>query len=52
LLIKVAVSSKKICKVSGSSVKTLKTGTCSISAKVTPKKGKAKTYKIKVAITQ
>jgi hypothetical protein len=32
-------------------VKTLKAGTCSTTMKVTPKKGKAKTYKVKVVVT-
>ena len=49
--ITVLASSRKICKVSGSSVKTLKAGTCSTTMKVTPKKGKAKTYKVKVVVT-
>jgi hypothetical protein len=44
-------SSSKICKVSGSSVKTLKSGTCSTTIKVTPKKGKTKSYKAKVIVT-
>lgn len=51
VVITVASSSSKICKVSGSSVKTLKTGTCSTTMKVTPKKGKAKSYKVKVVVT-
>jgi hypothetical protein len=44
-------SSSKICKVIGSSVKTLKSGTCSTTLKVTPKKGGAKIYKAKVVVT-
>ena len=47
----VAPSSSKICRVSGSSVKTLKSGTCSITMKVTPKKGKTKSHKAKVVVT-
>ena len=50
VVIKVAASSSNICKVSGASVKTLKIGTCSVSLTVTPKKGKAKTYKTKVVV--
>jgi len=49
--ITVLPSSSKICKVSGSSVKTLKSGTCSTTIKVTPKKGKTKSYKAKVIVT-
>lgn len=50
VVIKVAASSSKICRVSGASVKTLKIGTCSLSLTVTPKKGKAKTYRTKVTV--
>ena len=50
VVIKVAASSSKICRVSGTSVKTLKIGTCSLSLTVTPKKGKAKTYRTKVTV--
>ncbi|CAB4649570.1 unannotated protein [freshwater metagenome] len=50
VVIRVAASSSKICRVSGASVKTLKIGTCSVSLTVTPKKGKAKTYKTKVTV--
>ena len=49
--ITVSSSSAKICKVSGSSVRTIKSGTCSTTMKVTPKKGKAKSYKVKVVVT-
>jgi hypothetical protein len=52
----VAAASKKFCSVSGTSVKAIKPGTCSISVKVTPKatakvkKPKATTTKIKITI--
>ena len=46
----VAKTSSKICVVSGSSVKALKAGTCSVTLSVTPKKGKAKTYKSQVVV--
>jgi hypothetical protein len=36
---KVAKSSKKFCKVSGTSIKALKTGSCVVTVKVKPKKG-------------
>ena len=49
--IKVATSSSKVCKLNGTSIKTLKAGTCSTTLTVTPKKGKAKSYKVKVVIT-
>ena len=49
--IKVATSSTKLCKLSGPSIKSLKAGTCSATMTVTPKKGKAKSYKVKVVIT-
>lgn len=40
---KVAKSSKKICKVSGTSIKALKVGSCVVTVKVKPKKGSATT---------
>jgi hypothetical protein len=52
----VAAASKKFCSVSGTSVKAIKPGSCSISVKVTPKatakvkKPKAVTTKIKITI--
>lgn len=52
----VAVTTKKFCSISGTSVKALLPGTCSISVKVTPKatakvkKPKATTTKIKITI--
>ena len=54
----VAVTTKKICSISGTSVKALLPGTCSISVKVTPKastkvkKPKTTTTKIKISITK
>lgn len=48
---KISKSSAKICKVSGTSVKTLKKGTCSLTLTVTPKKGKAKAYSVKVVVS-
>ena len=54
----VAVTTKKICSISGTSVKALLPGTCSISVKVTPKatakvkKPKTTTSKIKISITK
>ena len=53
----VAVTTKKFCSISGTSVKALKAGTCSISVKVTPKatakvkKPKTTTTKIKIKVT-
>jgi hypothetical protein len=52
----VAVTTKKFCSISGTSVKALKAGTCSISVRVTPKatakvkKPKTTTTKIKITI--
>ena len=52
----VAVTSKKFCSISGTSVKALKAGSCSLSVKVTPKatakvkKPKTTTTKIKITI--
>jgi hypothetical protein len=40
---KVAKSSRKICKVSGTSIKALKQGACVVTVKVKPKKGSATT---------
>lgn len=48
---KISKSSTKICKASATSVKALKSGTCSITLTVTPKKGKAKNYSIKVLVS-
>ena len=53
----VAVTTKKFCSISGTSVKALKAGTCSISVRVTPKatakvkKPKTTTTKIKIKVT-
>lgn len=48
--VSVAPSSAKYCKVSGTSVKALKAGSCKVTVTVTPKKGKAvkKTVALKV----
>ena len=52
----VAVTTKKLCSITGTSVKALLPGTCSISVKVTPKatakvkKPKSTTSKIKILI--
>ena len=48
--IKISASSNKICKLSGGTVKTFKTGTCSTTLTVTPKGKKAKTYKERVTV--
>ncbi|CAB5060632.1 unannotated protein [freshwater metagenome] len=49
--LKVAPSSAKFCRVSGSTLKGLKTGSCKVTVTVTPKKGRAsfKTVMLKVA---
>ena len=49
--LRVASSSSKICKVVGTSVKGLKTGTCKVTVSVKPKRGstKSKTVSLKVA---
>ncbi len=51
MTIAISKASSKICKISGLSVRALKTGTCSTILSVTPKKGRTKTYKSKVVIT-
>ena len=52
VMIKVVKASAGICRVSGRSVKTLKSGTCSTTVSVTPKNSKkARTYKVKVVVT-
>lgn len=48
---KISKSSAKICKATGTSVKTLKKGTCSLTLTVAPKKGKAKAYNVKVVVS-
>lgn len=48
---KISKASSKICRASATSVKALKRGTCSITLTVTPKKGKAKNYSIKVLVS-
>jgi putative hemolysin len=50
--LKVVASSANYCKVSGATLKGLKTGLCKVTVKVTPKKGKAtsKTVNLKVAL--
>jgi hypothetical protein len=47
---KVAKSSKKFCKVSGTSIKALKTGSCVVTVKVKPKKGSATTKATTITI--
>lgn len=47
---KVSRSSSKICRATGTSVRALKKGTCSLTLTVTPKKGKAKKYTVKIAV--
>lgn len=47
---KVAKSSKKICKVSGTSIKALKVGSCVVTVKVKPKKGSATTKATTVTV--
>jgi hypothetical protein len=44
-------SFKKTCKVSGSKVKALKQGTCTVTLTVKPKKGKSIKYRVNVTGT-
>lgn len=46
----VSGASLKICQVSGTSIRGLKKGTCSVSLKVTAKNGKTKTYRQRITI--
>ena len=48
--LKVALSSTKICQITGASIKALKKGTCSFVLTSTPKKGKAQKTTIRVKI--
>ena len=50
--LKVVASSAKFCKVSGSSLKGLKTGSCKVTVIVTPKKGKATSKTITLKVTK
>jgi hypothetical protein len=47
---RVTSSSSKICRISGSSVKALKKGTCAFSMTVKPKKGKTKSKSGKLLV--
>lgn len=49
--LKVAKASKKNCKVSGTSIKALKPGTCLVTVKVNPKKGKTTTKSTTIVIS-
>jgi hypothetical protein len=49
--LKVAKASKKFCKVSGTSIKALKRGSCVVTVKVNPKKGKTTTKSTTIAIS-
>ena len=48
---KVATASKKICKVSGSSIKGLKPGACVVTVKVKPKKGTSTTQSTTITVS-
>ena len=48
---KVAKSSRKICKVSGTSIKALKVGSCVVTVKVKPKKGSATTKTTTITVS-
>lgn len=50
--ITVKSSSARYCRKSGTSVKALKAGTCSVTVTVKPKSGAAKTRTVKVAVTK
>lgn len=52
LSVKVAAASSKYCKVSGSSLKGIKTGTCKMTLTVTPKKGKAVSKSVSLKVTK
>jgi hypothetical protein len=47
---KVAKSSRKNCRVSGKTIRALKTGNCVVTVKVKPKKGKATTKTTTITI--
>jgi len=49
--VKVAASSSKYCKVSGTSVKGVKAGSCRVTVTVTPKKGKAVSRTVTLKVT-
>ena len=49
--VKVAAASSKFCKVSGTSVKALKAGSCKVTVTVTPKKGKATSKTVTLKVT-
>ena len=49
--LKVVSGYTKFCKVSGTSLKGIKAGTCKVTVTVTPKKGKTKSHKAKVVVT-
>lgn len=49
--LKVAKADRKVCKVKGTKVKGLKAGTCTVSVKVKPKKGKATTKTTVLTVT-
>jgi hypothetical protein len=50
--LKVARSSSKFCKVSGTTLKGLKTGSCKVTVTVTPKKGKATSKTVTLKVTK
>ena len=50
--LKVVASSAKYCKVSGSTLKGLKTGSCKVTVTVTPKKGKATSKTVTLKVTK
>jgi hypothetical protein len=51
IVLSISTASKKACKVSGLSVRTIKKGTCSVTLKVTAKNGKTKTYKQRITVS-
>ncbi len=48
----VAKSSARVCRATGSTLRATKKGSCSVTMKVTPKKGKAKSYRVTVSVTK
>jgi Cadherin-like beta sandwich domain len=49
--LKIASTYAKVCKVSGTGVKTLKAGTCKVSITITPKAGRASTKTVTLKVT-
>lgn len=49
--LKIASTYAKVCKVSGTGVKTIKAGTCKVSITITPKGGRASTKTVTLKVT-